>query len=852
MAGSVRDIHMHGGGTAPAVHRPARLGAVFKAPPRYPSFTGRRDVLEQLSRRLGTGFTAVLPSSQSLYGLGGIGKTQIALEYAHCFRAEYDLVWWIDAEQSDAIAASLADLARELGLPVGEEVGQAADAALAALRRGEPASRWLLVFDNADAPADLLPYLPSGAGHVLVTSRNPDWSRVAETLPIAVFSRRESVEHLCRRVGGLTGADADAVAEAVGDLPLAVEVAAGWLSATGIPVESYLTQLRGATARALSTGHPVDYPASVAATWSVSITQLRQQSPAAARLLQLCALMAPEPIAVRLLYSEPMVRALARHDPGADGPFAVAEAIRAIGRYSLARVDTTRRTVQLHRLVQAVIRSTLTDDERHTAAHDVHLVLAGARPAAGGIDDPANWPAFIEIWPHLSACSTRECDAPEARQLLIDRVRYLWKRGALTDADTLSAALVPLWTQRLGPDGPETLLLLFQRANILRSMGHYRDALALDETVLERRRTAFGPYHPTTLASAGSVAADHRVLGAFRTALDLDLDTYRHLRDTVGPDDPRALSMAHNLAIDHRLAGDSRAARDLDRDTLRRRTEILGPRHPYTLSTKYCLARDLRDLGDHQGSLDLLTEATADLAEVPWPHLPEHLRTAASTGVALRRVGRPGEALALALATYQRYLERFAEDDPETLVCALALAAAHSALGDHGSAGPLTAEVLDRYQHRLGDTHPFTLACAANRAMYLRAEGDPAGAVEQGEPVLAALGRALGDRHPLTAKARLNLANAYGETGRHGDALLLHRRALGDLTELYGPNHPDTLTSAANLAAALRVLGRTAEATTLHTRALAALADLLGHDHPHTCAVLRWEAVDQDLEPQPF
>ncbi|MFJ1705568.1 FxSxx-COOH system tetratricopeptide repeat protein [Kitasatospora sp. NPDC088346] len=857
VAASIRDIHFHAGtapsagpavDATPVVRRPVH----FKAPPRHPSFTGRQQVLEEVRRRLGSGFAAVLPSSRTLYGLGGIGKTQIALEYAHRFRAEYDLVWWIDAEQPEAIAATLADLARDLGLPVGDGVGQAVDAALAALRRGEPVARWLLVFDNADDPADLLPYLPGGAGHVLVTSRNPGWGRVAEALPVTVFSRAESVAHLCRRVGGLTGADADAVAEAVGDLPLAVEVAAAWLAATGMPVGSYLDQLRGATARVLSLDRPVDYPASVAATWSVSIARLRQQSPAAVRLLHLCALMAPEPIAMRLLYGEATAAALARHHPAAGDPLAVADAIRLIGRYSLARVDAVRRTVQLHRLVQAVIRSALTEEEHRAAAHDVHLVLAGARPAGADVDDPANWPAFIEIWPHLSACDPRACHAPEARHLLLDRVRYLWKRGALAAAETLSGDLAPLWTRELGADHPQTLHLLFRRANVLRSFGRHHDALALDEDVLERRRATLGPHHPDTLTTAGSVGADHRVLGAFRTALALDLDTHRHLRDTLGPDDPRTLSMAHNLAIDHRLAGDSRTALDLDRDTLRRRTRVLGPRHPYTLSSQYCLARDLRDLGDVAGSLVLLAETTAHFDALPFPDLPDHLRTAASTAVSLRRAGRPAEALATAAGAHDRYLERFGADDLETLVCAAALAAAHGAVGDHTAARALTADIHRRYRRRLGEDHPFTLAAAANLALHLRAGGDPVGAVGHGEPVLAALGGALGDRHPFTVKARLNLANARAGAGRHHDALPLHLSALADLTELSGPDHPDTLTAAANLAATLRALGRTDEATARHARALAALADRLGEHHPCTDAVRRWEAVDQDLEPQPF
>ncbi|MER7752979.1 FxSxx-COOH system tetratricopeptide repeat protein [Kitasatospora sp. NPDC097643] len=830
---------------------PGTQPAHFKAPPRHPSFTGRHAVLEHLHRQLGGGMAAVLPSSQTLYGLGGIGKTQIALEYAHRFRTEYDLVWWIDAEQPDLIGPALADLARELGLPVGDSVAEASGAALTALRRGTPAARWLLIFDNACDPADILPFLPGGPGHLLVTSRNPEWSRVAEALAVDVFTRRESVEHLCRRVQGLTEPDADEVATELGDLPLALEVAAAWLDATAMPVDAYLAQLRAAAAQVLSLEHPVDYPASLAAAWSVSITRLRTRNPAAARLLQLCAFFGPEPIAMRLVYNERMIAALARYDPRLDGPLALAGAIRAIGRYSLARVDGGRRTVQLHRLVQAAIRCEMTEEEQRTAVHDVHLVLAGARPVQGDIDDPSNWPAFDDLWPHLGACNIHYCDAPEPRQLRIDRVRYLWKRGELERADELSAALIPVWTEKLGADDPQTLLLRFQRANVLRSQGRYREALALDEAVLARQRATLGEHHPHTLTTAGSLGADHRVLGRFEDALALDLDTYGRLRTLFGVDNPRTLSMGHNLAIDHRLVGDSRAAHELDRDTAARRADVLGPRHPYTLTTKYCVARDLRDLGDFPASIDLLAEVAADLDAVLEPDLPESLRNATSMAVSLRRAGRLEEARAINVATYERYRDRYGEDAPDALICAVNLAADHSAAGDNVAARELIVRIHAAYRRLFGADHPFTLACAANHALYLRTSGDADAAVERGEDVVEALGRRVGPEHPFALKAVLNLANAYADVGRHPEARSLQRRTLDDLRARYGPQHPDTLACAANLAGTLRALDHADEAADLHTRALADLTRHLGPDHPDTCTARAWRPIDRDLEPQP-
>ncbi|HTJ35502.1 MAG TPA: TIR domain-containing protein, partial [Dactylosporangium sp.] len=175
---------------------------IWNVPQRNPAFTGRRDTLEQLRDRLSASANVVSP--QALYGLGGVGKTQVAIEYAHRFAADYDLVWWISAEQPSQVRGSLAHLALALKLPASENIEETVQVVLNALRRGEPYRRWLLVFDNADDPEDLRRYLPQGPGHVLLTSRNHDWSRQAKPVEVGAFSREESVTLLRKRVPALS------------------------------------------------------------------------------------------------------------------------------------------------------------------------------------------------------------------------------------------------------------------------------------------------------------------------------------------------------------------------------------------------------------------------------------------------------------------------------------------------------------------------------------------------------------------------------------------------------------------------------------------------------------------------
>ncbi|MFJ5922955.1 FxSxx-COOH system tetratricopeptide repeat protein [Kitasatospora sp. NPDC092948] len=842
---------------------PGTKPTYWEVPQRNHSFTGRVKVLDDLRAQLAGGTTAVLPPPQTLYGLGGVGKTQVALEYAHRYMSHYDLVWWIDAEQSENVAVGLAELAGRLGLRVGENVNEAAQSARDALRQGLPTPNWLLIFDNADEPGEIRRFFPDGPGHILVTSRNQGWSGQAGVLNVDVFDRTESVDHLTRRVRGLTRADADRVAEAVGDLPLAVEVAAAWLETTRTPVETYVNQLKAEATKVLAAGEtPVDYPTPVGLTWNVSITRLREQSPAAVRLLELCAFFAPEPISLKqFFFSEQMRLALYPYDEELTDTFLLGKVLRAVSRYALAKTDAGSDSFQVHRLVQAVVRSGMDEAERNTAMHQVHRILVNARPSRGDTDDPANWPTLETIWPHLTPSRAQDCDEKDVREMLIDRVRYLWKRVDLDQALQLGRQLDTSWTERADAEtdpGEQRLWrrqiysLRFQVANVLRSQGFYNDSLALNQQTLDGQRELLGEHHPYALMTANSMAADLRYLNRFQEALVLDQDTYNQFIELFGEDDPRTLSVANNLAIDHRLVGNSVAARDLDQDTVERRSAVLGARHPYTLSSKSNLARDLREMGDYKGSAELLREVTETFAAVDASGLPEELRNAKSLAVSLRRAGQYAEARELTERTYERYVDLYGPEFPDALACRLNLAADFSAAGDKETARDIATDAYEGHRRLLGDEHPFTFACENNLGIYLRGSGDTDGAVQHGRSAVDGLTRVLGRDHPFTLNAVINLANALAENRQLDEAETLGRSAYDGLAARYGATHPDTLICQANLAVTLRASGRRSEAESLRMQAVAALVELFGEEHPSVVAARSWQRSNRDLEPQPL
>ena len=847
---------------------PGNAPSVFVVPQRNPSFTGRDLALEELRGQFASSAASDLPRV-ALHGLGGVGKTQVALEYAYRFQADYDLVWWVNAEQDETVIGSLSELAGRLGIPVGDSSAAAAEDVVQALRRRGSEFRWLLVFDNADEPGLLERFLPPGAtGHTLVTSRNKDWAAIAKPLEINVFDRAESVEMLTRRVEGLSSQDADRVALALGDLPLAVEVAAAWLSVTGTPVDDYLTLLSDQASVALSVSRPPDYAPPVERTWNISLDRLQHRSPAAVRMLQLCAFMAPT-VSLSLIRSREMIEALRVYDPSLREQLVVGQVIQEIGRLALAKVDRRNNQIIIHRLVQAVIRDQMTAEAQNEAQHAVHRVLAATWPDDPDTDDPGNWARYAVIWPHLEPSQALDCVEEPVRELLVQRVRYLYRIGNLETALATGIPLEKSWRQAVGPVGTEAdgaagpgpeeamsrrlqlLALRYEIANIRRSRGEYDEAHEIDQAVLDEQTALLGPSNPRTLMTARSLAADLRGQSRYAEALEMDQATYEMFRDELGDEHDGTLMAANNLAISYRLMGDCFRARDIDERTHQTRKLMLGENHPHTLISAGHLARDLREAGEFARSvaqLEVTLRSFQELGET----LPETLRTAKSLAVSLRRAGQTERARSLTEDTYALYVDESETATPDAFACLLNHAADLSVHEEKRQAVEETRRVREQFEIKYGPDHPYTLMCLTNLSMYERGVGRYDEACELAQRAYDGLVATVGGGHPYPLCAALNLANALADLEQLDEALALENRALEGLARRLGASHVDALIAESNLSITLRMLGRVEEADARRARVAAAIEEKLGADHPNALAVRRGRRINRDLEPQPI
>ncbi len=688
-----------------------RRGRTFVGvPPRIAGFTGRAEELDRLDDVLTQDRRAAVTQvgRAAVQGLGGVGKTTLAVEYANRFRNLYDGVWWCPAETRAGVMSSLAALATELEVASRDEA-DVEKAANAALRRlAEQGDIWLLVYDNVASPSEIADLLPAAGARALITSRFSDWSGWADEVSLDVLPIAEAVAFLKDRAARSDEAGARTLAEALGRLPLALDHAAATCKRTQTSFAEYATKASDLIAAA-PRGAP--YPRSVAATFDLAIDDAVAQCPAAEALMAFLAYCAPERIPLTLV------------EGAIDDETERTPALSALAELSLVKHDPFEDgapAVTVHRLVQAVARAR---SGRNGAARNAVMRLISRLAAIYpnvGYRDPSSWPPCAQLTPHLLAgCETEIADAAANATCgaLLNRAGvYFHGRGVYSEARPLFERALAIREEALGPEHPDTATSLNHLAILLQDQGDLAAARPLFERALAICEKALGSEHPRTATSLNNLGFLLRMQGdlvaaraLLERALTIDENVY-------GREHPEVATDLNNLGMVLHSQMDLAAARPLYERGLSIREKVLGSDHPMTAYSLNDLAACLQSQGDLAAARPLYERA---------------------------------------LAIWESAL---GAENPSTLLAISNLAGLLDAQGDPIGAEQLHRRALQAQIRAHGVMHPDVLRRQNNLGASLRLAGHP----ELAEPYARMRAEntpaVIGTTHPLTAHRRNNLA----------------------------------------------------------------------------------------------
>jgi tetratricopeptide (TPR) repeat protein len=558
---------------------------------RNDAFTGREQILTDLRADL------LKKGKQALFGLGGVGKTQIAVEYAWRHRDEYTAVLWCFVETEQSVRGGYAAIAALLDLPEKESQEQA-KVTEAVKHWLEQNSGWLLVLDNADDPAMLKPFLPQqGKGHTLLTSRAYSFQKIGLVSPreINVLSPGEAREFLLRRTGreATEKSTADALAKELGHLPLALEQAAAYIAETGTSFSSYLAGYRKQGLKLLEKQGPVmgndekeQQKRTVATTWALNFADVEKNSPASADLLRLSAFLAPDAIPLDLLEkgAEGLPKLLAEKVAEAsDNPLTLDELLSPLLRYSLVRRNEETRSYSIHPLVQEAVREGQSSKTQKTWVQHATSALAFAFP------DPQefkNWPNCDQLMPHAQVCAEfvdlHALEMRMAGHLSSKAGYYLFKRGQYVEAELQYRRAFAIDSKVLGPEHSEVATDLNNLAGLYRAQGHDDDAEPLYRQALAIRETKLGPKHLDTASGLNNLAVLYFTQGKFTEAEPLFRRALEIQEEELGPEHPVTATTLNNLAALYRGQGRTKDVEPLYLRALGIDEEVLGPDHPDT------------------------------------------------------------------------------------------------------------------------------------------------------------------------------------------------------------------------------------------------------------------------------
>lgn len=735
---------------------------------RNPYFTGRQAMLEQLHHALAHEHTVALSHPQTISGLGGIGKTQVALEYVYRYYSAYSAVLWMRAESHDTLLADFSSLAHLLALPeaTAREQEQLVKAVLAWFHSH---TGWLLILDNADDFPALSAFLPAlGHGHILITTRAHSLGDLApHPLLLDVLEPEEGKVLILRRAGLLSIGESASVipehewrlagelVEAMGALPLALEQAGAYMEETGCSLSQYLERYHAHHTDILKRRSLyATYPETVATTWSLSFARVEKENPDAAALLRYCAFLSPDAI------SEEMFREGGKElgpllSQFACDPLRFDAACETLLRYSLIKRNSETRTLSVHRLVQTVLRDTMSGEEHRQWVERALRLLHRAFPKVElAAVDTAVWPQCEHYLPHVQIQLPRieqdRLSFLEAAQLLQYAGSYLYLRGRYTEAAPLLEEAVVLFEQVLGEEHTEVAKTLNILGRLYRRQGNYDDAERCYLRALSLLEQVFGPEHSQVAGILNNLGLLYENQGKYAEAEPLFLRALAIREHLLGPEDPLVANVLNNLGLLYDDQGRFTEAQPLLERALRITEKTLGPTHLDTATTLNDVGALYRKLGKYSEAEDCYQRAMAIWQQ---SYGTEHPNVAATL---------------LNRATLALFQQHYAE------------------------AEALFKQALTIYEKALGAEHPDLAKVLLGLGDVRTKHEHYAEAEAYYQQALVLRENAYGAESEGVAECLASLAALYALQGKGTEAEHLFQRAIAIQEHILGMEHPDT------------------------------------------------------------
>ena len=793
MATDIKEIH----GAIPRGQSASPTRIRFGSRPRVAAGFIKREGQDELFDAI---FTRAEPRTV-LTGMRGSGKTQLAaVVAARCEEECWPLVAWINAGSRKELIADLYELALRIGFDAPKDIPPETIIRrfLDQLRSADAADR-LFVFDNVENLDDLRGLTPKGNGFrtLITTTRHLDWASLG-WLPttVGVFDREQSISLLCEHTGDTHRDAANQIADALGDLPVAVTQAAATAKWGHYSLSEYFRRLSTHPLEAsISRLEGDDYPDAVGVALFMAyeqvLEQLRtkhpQQESIATLLLGILSLLAASGVPTHWLLEI---------DDDSD---AVRDTLSFLKSASILQESIDGNKTIIHRLQGQVYRETyLSNQEKlnEARAHTTTLL--------------------------------NEVD--------VDRIEYFEQQRQETRnlVEQVRSTTSQDYSRPLFFD-PDYVAILATTLRNATNLGMPQLALTLIDSVT-RVRDTLGTEHPGPLASRHYLADAYQDAGRLDDAITLYQQNLKDFTRIVGPDHPGTLTSRNNLASAYRASGRLQDAITLYKQTLTDRSRILGPTHHDTLTSRDNLAGAYQDAGRLDDAITLFEQALDDSSRILGPGHPSTLASRNNLAGAYRDAGRLDEAIALYQQNLKDSTRILGPAHPGTLTSRNNLASAYRASGRLQDAITLHQQNLKDSTRILGANHPGTLTSRNNLAGAYHDAGRLDEAIPLYEQNLKDFTSILGPDHPGTLTSRNNLAGAYWQTDRLDKAITLYEQNLKDRIHILGPHHPDTLTTQVNLAVAYRTAGRLDEAISLQEQTLKDFENLLGPNHPLTLA----------------